>query len=87
MWRVIQAEGRELSSRWSFKKNCNESKSCKTTTKRVHSGKARDGPSHGGKSAKGPGERGQELKISRHGYNQEKNQGFNLKSQVVLLKA
>jgi len=28
--------------------------------------------------------RGQELKVSQYGYNQEKNQGINLKSQVVL---
>jgi len=54
---------------------------------RVHSGKARDGPSHDGKSAKGLGEMGQELKVSRHGYNQGKNQGINPKSQFVLLKA
>ena len=53
----------------------------------MHSGKVRDDPSHGGKSAKDPGERGQELKALRHGYNQEKNQGINLKAQVVLLKA
>ena len=50
-------------------------------------GKAWDGPSHGGKSAKGPGESRQALKASRHGYNQEKNQGINVKSQVVLLNA
>ena len=54
---------------------------------RVHSGKALDGPSHGSKSTKGSGERGQELKASRHSYNQGKNQGINLKSQVVTLKA
>ena len=53
---------------------------------KVHSSKAWDGSSHGGKTAKGPGEREQELKISRHGYNQEKNQSINLKSQVVLSK-
>jgi len=34
---------------------------------------------------KAPG-RGQELKASRHGYNQGKNQYINPKSQVVLLK-
>jgi len=32
---------------------------------------------HGGKSAKGPRERGQELKASRHSYNQVKNQDIN----------
>ena len=53
----------------------------------VHSGKTWDGSSHGGESAKGQEERGQELKTSRYGYNQEKNQGSNLKSQVALLKA
>ena len=47
----------------------------------VHLGKARHGPSHGSKSAKSPGERGQELKTSRHGYNQGKNQSSNLKPQ------
>ena len=36
--------------------------------------------------SKAPGE-GQELKASRYSYNQEKNQGGNLKSQGVLLKA
>ena len=54
---------------------------------RVHLGKSLDDPSHGDKSAKGPGEREQELKASRHGYNQGKNQGITLKSQVALLKA
>jgi len=54
---------------------------------RVHLYKARDGPSYGGKSAKGPEERGQELKASRHDYNQGKSHGINPKSQVVLLKA
>ena len=53
----------------------------------VHLGKPRDGLSHGGKSAKGRGERGQELKASRHDYNQEKNQDIYPKSQVVLLNA
>ena len=52
----------------------------------MHLGKARDGLSHGDKSAKGPGKRGQELKASQHGYNQENNQGINSKSQIVLLK-
>ena len=37
-------------------------------------------------AAKGPRERGQELKVSRYGYNQGKNQDSNLKSQDVLLK-
>ena len=50
-------------------------------------GKARGTPSHGGKSAKGLGERGQVLKASRYGYNKEKNQDSNPKSQSVLLKA
>ena len=45
------------------------------------------GPSHSGKSAKGPEEKGQELKVSPYGYNQENNQGSNPKSQGVLLKA
>jgi len=54
---------------------------------RVHSAKIRNGPSHGGKSAKGSGEKGQELKVSWHGYNQGKNKDINLKFQVVLLKA
>ena len=36
---------------------------------RVHSGKTRDDSSHGSKSAKGHEKRGQELKVSRHGYN------------------
>ena len=49
---------------------------------RVHSGKARDSPGHDGKSAKGLGERGQELKASRHSYNQEKNQDSNLNLKV-----
>ena len=44
---------------------------------RVHLGNSRDGQSHGGKSAKGPGERGQELKASRHGNIQGKNQDSN----------
>ena len=35
---------------------------------------------------KTPGE-GKELKASWYGYNQGKNQGINLKSQVILLKA
>jgi len=48
---------------------------------RVHSDKARDGLSHGGKSAKDSGER-QELKASRHGYNQGKNEGSNLNLKV-----
>ena len=52
----------------------------------VHSDKARDGSSHGGESAKGQEERGQGLKTSRYGYNQEKNQGSNLKSQGILQK-
>jgi len=43
----------------------------------VYLGKARDGSSHDGKSAKGHGERGQELKASRHDYNQGKNYGIN----------
>jgi len=47
----------------------------------VHLGKARHGPSHGSKSAKSPEERGQELKTSRHSYNQGKNQSSNLKPQ------
>ena len=54
---------------------------------RVHSSKARDGPSHSGKSAKDHQEKGQELKDSQYGYNQRKNQGSNPKSQGVLLKA
>ena len=53
----------------------------------VHSNKAQYGPSYGGKSAKDPRELGQELKALQHDYNQEKNQGINPKSQVVLLKA
>jgi len=43
----------------------------------VHSSSAQNGPSHGGKSAIGPKERGQELKVSWHGYNQQKNQDSN----------
>ena len=35
----------------------------------------------------GPREEGQELKVSKYGYNQLKNQGINPKSQCVLLKA
>ena len=49
---------KELTSRWSFKENCNESKSCRTTTARVHLSKIRDDPRHGGESAKGPGRGG-----------------------------
>ena len=55
--------------------------------KKVHLDKARDGPSHSDKSTKGLEQSGQELKASRHSYNQEKNQDINLKSQVILLKA
>ena len=53
---------------------------------RVHSGKARYGPSHDGKSVKELGERGQELKPLRPSYNQGKNQDIDPKSQFVLLK-
>jgi len=75
----MQAQGKKLgqevsikSLKESFKENCNMCKCYRTTKKRVHSGKARDGPRHGGESAKGPGERAR-LKASRHGYNQLKN--------------
>jgi len=54
---------------------------------RMHSSETRNGPSHGGKSAKGLREREQELRASRYGYTQGKNQGSNPKSQSVLLKA
>ena len=40
-----------------------------TRGRKSASGQGSRWPSHGGKSAKGPGERGQELKVSRHGYN------------------
>jgi len=53
----------------------------------MHSSETRNGPSHGGKSAKGLREREQELRASRYGYTQGKNQGSNPKSQSVLLKA
>ena len=53
---------------------------------RVHSDEACDNLSHGGKSAKGLEERGQELKSSWYGYNQEKNQSSNPKSQGVFAK-
>ena len=46
-----------------------------------------NGPSHNEKSSKGLGERGQELKVSRYGYNQGKNKANNPKSEGVLLKA
>ena len=36
-----------------FKENYNESKSCRTTTERVHSGEVQDNPRHGSESAKG----------------------------------
>jgi len=39
---------------------------------RMHSGKARKGPSYGSKSAKGLGEREQELKASRYDYTKER---------------
>jgi len=39
----------------------------------VHSSMTQDDENHCGKSAKGPEKRGQELKVSRHGYNQEKH--------------
>ena len=39
----------------------------------VYSSEAQDGPRHGDKLAKGFRERGQELKVSRYGYNQGKN--------------
>ena len=39
---------------------------------RVHSSKARDGPSYVSKITNGPGERGQEIKASRHGTTKER---------------
>ena len=102
MCKVIQDEGRKLSSRWSFKDKLGNSSqggaSRKTVTGRElgqsvagrrkgGSGLARDGRNHDGKSIKGPEEKGQELKNLQYGYNQGKNQGINLKSQVILLKA
>jgi len=36
-------------------KNCNGSKCCRKTKKRVYSGKARDGPRHDGKQPQAPG--------------------------------
>ena len=49
-------------SRWSFKENCNESKCCRTTKKRVHSSKARDGPRHDSKQPQAPRRGGKSVK-------------------------
>ena len=72
MWRVIQAEGRKLSLRWSFRNKLAKKLIARQGRlqrdmnwvkvlrdgENVHSGKARDGPSHVGKSAKGHRKRG-----------------------------
>ena len=95
MWRVIQAEGRKLSSRWSFKdklerefiarwsfkEDCNiilTGSKCCDKEKRCIRARPKMAQAMVVNQPKDPG---------RGDYNQEKNQGINPRSQVVLLKA
>ena len=52
----------EFTSRWSFNENCNEFKSCRLATERLHSYEVQDDPMHDGESAKDPKERGVRVK-------------------------
>ena len=84
MWRVIQAEGRKLSSRWVLRISLEESSSRGGASRKTATG-CEHGQSFTGKKGcirlkpelaqamavnqpKAPG-RGQELKVSRYGYN------------------
>jgi len=72
VWRDIQAEGRKLSSKWSFNDKLEREliarwsfkEDCAGTwvkvlqeKEKVHSSKAKDGPKHSGETAKSPRER------------------------------